>query len=719
MGGGSAIAGRTLTSKVRPADDGKVHTVTSTGIPAPSASPATDERTADSGQRRPASSRVRQGLDASGALLPAILVVFFSFQAGGFFADSTGVAAVGLAVLLALRATLGRRPFASFTVPVVVVAAALGFYATWILLSASWSNAPGRALLEFNRTLLYGFAFLACATFSWTPARLAWAVRALVLAIFVVCLVGWASRVAPDVVSLDAGSVRDRLAQPLTYWNTQGLIAALGIVFALHLASSPREPLLARALGAGAVPLLASTMYFTLSRGALLAVAVGICAYVVLYRSRGLLTTALAVVPATVVALLYSYDADRLVSDESLSAAAVIQGHTVARAVALCTVAAFLIALAAGRWLHGPLHRAALPPHARRPVRIAAAVALLAAVVVVPLALGAPDYASRQWDRFMTGNTLPGGDQRVRLLNPGNNGRLDHWRIALDEWEAHPLAGTGAGTFEHSWNKNRESEFNVRDGHSLYLENLSELGLVGLGLLVLALGTLGGTVLWHGQVRRRRREWTRDPSLYAVFCAAMLTWAVHAGLDWIWETPAVTVWVFALGGMMLAARVSPDAPSGPGRTARVAIGLGCLVLAAVPVQVVRSQTALDEAVTAFRAAPQDCPKAIDASLRSLDSIGSRAEPWEIIGYCDVGQRELNLAVEATRNAVRRDPASWTYRYAQALVQAAAGKDPRPAAREALRRNPRSQLARQAVRVFERSRPRSWPRLARRLQLPTS
>lgn len=669
--------------------------------------------------RQPLVARFGRWLDALGALIPAVLVLFFSFQAGGFFPGSTGVAAGALAVLLALRATLATRPFASFTAPVIVVATALALYGTWILLSASWSNAPGRALIEFDRTLLYGLAFVTCATLSWSPERLAWAVRALVLAIFVVCLVGWTSRVAPDVLSLKSDVALDRLSEPLTYWNTQGLIAALGAILAVHLASSAREPWAARALGAASVPLLASTLFFTFSRGAMLAATIGILAYLVLYRSRGLVIGLLAVLPPTAIALLYSYDADRLATVDSLDSAAIAQGHTVARAVVLCTLAALVISIAASRWLHRPLHRIALPPRARRPVRVAVALASLTILVAAALALGAPDYVSRQYDRFVTGDQTIVDDQRTRLLDSGNNGRLDHWRVAVDEWEAHPVSGSGAGTYEHSWNQSRQREFNVRDAHSLYLENLSELGLVGLGLLALALGVLGATVLWHGQVRPRRRERTLDVSLYAGFAAALIAWAVHAGLDWIWETPAVTVWLFALGGMMLASRAADDAPAGPRQSVRVAIGLGCLVLAVIPVQVVRSQTALDESVRAFQTSPQDCPRAIDASLRSLAAIGARSEPWEIIAYCDVGQGEEALAVEAARNAIRSDPGSWTYRYALALVQGAGGEDPRRAARQALDRNPRSQLARRAVEAFDRASPRRWPGIARTLQLPTS
>ena len=43
--------------------------------------------------------------------------------------------------------------------------------------------------------------------------------------------------------------------------------------------------------------------------------------------------------------------------------------------------------------------------------------------------------------------------------------------------------------------------------------------------------------------------------------------------------------------------------------------------------------------------------------------------------------------------MRRDPADWEYRYALALVRGAARRDPRPAAADALRLNPKQPEAR--------------------------
>jgi hypothetical protein len=84
----------------------------------------------------------------------------------------------------------------------------------------------------------------------------------------------------------------------------------------------------------------------------------------------------------------------------------------------------------------------------------------------------------------------------------------------------------------------------VRDAHSLYVEALSELGPVGLVLTVLLV-----IVPVAAAIRRRG-----DP-VVAVAGAAFVVFAVHAGLDWDWEMPVVT-----LSGLGCAAAVLADTP---------------------------------------------------------------------------------------------------------------------------------------------------------------
>jgi O-antigen ligase len=83
----------------------------------------------------------------------------------------------------------------------------------------------------------------------------------------------------------------------------------------------------------------------------------------------------------------------------------------------------------------------------------------------------------------------------------------------------------------------------VADAHSLYVETAGELGLIGL----VALGMLiAGIVISASRCMRA------DPALAAGALAAFVAWAVHAGLDWLWEMPAVSLVALALAALLVA-----------------------------------------------------------------------------------------------------------------------------------------------------------------------
>ena len=79
------------------------------------------------------------------------------------------------------------------------------------------------------------------------------------------------------------------------------------------------------------------------------------------------------------------------------------------------------------------------------------------------------------------------GDLNRRLLSASGNGRSDYWRVARTMVRDEPLLGTGAGSFEAHWFRERSVPFHARDAHNLYLETLAELGPVGLALLLATL----------------------------------------------------------------------------------------------------------------------------------------------------------------------------------------------------------------------------------------
>ena len=651
--------------------------------------------------------RVRPIAAVVPALIPGACVLLLAFQAGGFFPSSWAGLGFVAAVVLALRIVLVERPFAGFSAWSGVAAGALALFGIWILLSSGWSHAPGRALVEFSRLLTYLLILVICASLAPRESRLAWALRGLALAIGIICVAALITRLRPDIHS-NPGSGFGRLDYPITYWNGLAMLAGVGAILGLHLSASDREPWPVRVLAAGLPAIAVVTVYLTLSRGGIFASIFGMAIYLVLGFSRATPGALLAIVPTSVYAFVHAYDADLLVdNDKFSSAAALAQGRDVWSVLLLSVGAAIAIRAVALLLDRGV---AALPGPGRLPVpaRVAAAAAVVIAVVVVALAAGAPAYADRQLDAFL--NTTPeqtgSTDQRDRLTVFNNNGRVDHWNVALDSFRADELKGSGAGTFQNEWNRHRPAEFQVMDAHSLYIETLGEMGIVGIALLMTALLAIAIGLIW----RLRGPGRPAAAAVLAVFGA----WALHAGVDWDWELTSVSVWMFGVAGIALASPVPEGARRPMPRLLRLVAALAVLVLAISPAAMWRSQTQLADAGRAFERG--DCNTTIDAALDSLGAVGQRAEPWELIAFCDVRLGQPKLAIGAAEAAVRRDPDNWEYHYALALVRGAAREDPRKAAADALRLNPEQTEAKEAVKAFRTDRPAQWERRARKLPL---
>ena len=125
--------------------------------------------------------------------------------------------------------------------------------------------------------------------------------------------------------------------------------------------------------------------------------------------------------------------------------------------------------------------------------------------------------------------------------------RPEYWDTALDDARDDPFSGSGAGSFEEYWAEHGIPGVFVRDAHSLYLETLAELGVVGL-LLLLALIAAPLLALAEGRVG----------PVEAAAAGGFDAFLVHAGIDWDWEMPAVTL--TGLGG----ARSHCSLPPGTG-----------------------------------------------------------------------------------------------------------------------------------------------------------
>src|SRR3954468_17077275 len=76
------------------------------------------------------------------ALLPAGLVAYCAFDAGGYFPDTPGTVAAALLLVLALRIATVPRRFAGLGRAAAAGAAVLAALLVWTVTSALWSDAP-------------------------------------------------------------------------------------------------------------------------------------------------------------------------------------------------------------------------------------------------------------------------------------------------------------------------------------------------------------------------------------------------------------------------------------------------------------------------------------------------------------------------------------------------------------------------------------------------
>jgi hypothetical protein len=654
---------------------------------------STLERTAAAAQR--AGSAALLGL-------PGALVVFLAFNAGGFFPEAVAAVALILVLTIAARLIAAERPLAGFSRPLAVAAGTLGLYALWILLSATWSDSTWRALTEFDRALIYLLALLLYGSVPRHPDRTRWIVRGLAAGILAVCVSSLITRLLPDLWPIAPGFDASRLSFPITYWNSLGLLAAVGVILCFHLSTARSEPRPIRTLAAGAVPILATTVYFTLSRGAILVCIVGLIAYVAAARPKTIGSSLIACLPTSAIAIVVAYHADTLVSANATSAAAAHQGKHVAVAVALCSGGAALVRFLLASV--GP--RIPLP---RLSVSIRRAIVGFVAGIAVATAIGGaiaahlPHFVSTEYHGFVSqAPAAPPRDMRGRLTSASSTGRVRVWSVALnDGFAPSRLTGSGAGTFQLVWDRHRPRKYAapVEDAHSLYAESLGELGIVGLALIVATLAAL-----MFGLVARLRGP---NRTLYGALFAAALAWAIRAGIDWDWEMPVVTLWVFALGGAALATPVYRR--RGAGRLSpkmRAAAVAGCLALGVLPLLILVSQVRLDNATEAYLG-HDDCRSAISSARSSASLVSVRPEPYEIAGYCEAATGSASQAVRDMSAAVSRDPDNWTYRYGLAVVRAIDGRDPRPAVTQAERLNRWEPLVHDLASRLRTSDRRRW------------
>jgi hypothetical protein len=461
--------------------------------------------------------------------LPTIL----AFNAGGFFEGSRARAGIVVWVALAGALAWGFRLLPASRAGRLAVGGLL-LLAAWTTAAIAWAPLRDPAVTDAVAVWLYaGYLLLALAALRGPQLRIV--EPALAGGTVLVTGYALATRLLPTVVpSVRSGRAGARLDQPLTYWNALGLVAALGVVLLVRLASDETRPPRLRAIAAALAPVPGLALYLTFSRGSLLAAAVGLALLLVLeHRRRAVIVMVVCLGCIGVAAAATS----RFAAIDSLNGSTATQrteGLAVLAIVLICCGVAGL-----GAWL---VARGAADELRLRGLAGVAAAALAACAIVGGVVALTRDPAPPAVP--VRAGQLPTNRQRLGTLQTN---RLDYWRVAVRAFADKPLAGLGTHGFAVRWLKRRPIGESVQDVHSLYLETAVELGLVGLLALALFLG--GAAAVGAGLVRG-------SPAAVGPI-AACATFLVHAGLDWDWEMPAVSLIFVALVAWILLAEDQP------------------------------------------------------------------------------------------------------------------------------------------------------------------
>ena len=590
-------------------------------------------------------------------------IAIFGFASGGYYPTAWGWGALVALWLSATYLVIGAG-----TRPAPLALAMLGGLAllsAWTWLSLFWSDDVDQTVLEGQRTLLY-VAVAGALVLVVRRVDVEALLGGTLVGIFLPAGYGLLTRLFPDRIGVFEPLAGYRLQEPVGYWNGLGLFAAMGAALALGFAA--RGSLLARALAGAVLPVLLATTYFTFSRGAWLALGVGLVIAIAFDPRRlQLLVTGLVLAPASGLALWLASSQEALTRADAPAPAATDEGHRLALYLLALVGLSALSATAFGF----AERRVTLPRTA--PLAFAGALALVlvvASIVVFERHGGPHTIAQKGWDSFSARPPQDQTDLNQRLFSFSGSYRVDVWRIALDDYDDHRALGSGSGSYEHYWNAHRPFAHKVRDAHSLYLEMLAELGPLGLALLAVALG-----------VPLVAAFFSRGHPLVPAALAAYVAYLVHAGVDWDWEMPALTIAALTFGIGIVAAMGREDdrwLPS-PARWCAVAAALGLAAVAFVGLIGASALSASQDALDRGR-----WEKAEAEARKASRWWRWSPEPWQRLGEAQLGAGDTSAAATSFRRAVSKDRQDWLLWHELASVTD--GAESRRASAEAARLN---------------------------------
>ena len=450
-------------------------------------------------------------------------------------------------------------------------------------LSIVWSVQPDNSWQAANLTLSYLAAFAGAAAL----ARLGpghW--RALVWAIALVAVGLSAYALARKVFPVGSETL-GRIQTPLGYWNSIGLMGAIGIPPCLWIWSRRDSGPALRGLAVPALSILISVVVLSYSRSAAIAAVIAIGCWLV-FVPRRLSTASLIALGALGAAIISGWALSKpgLTGNNQPLSLRTSSGHTFGIVLLVCLVAFTAIGIAAARTT------VSLSDVARRRIGTALliGIALVPVAAVVALAAssrGLTGEISHAWNSLTNVNSVT-SDTASRFGSLGSSRPL-YWSEGIKVGEHALFKGVGALGFAIARTRYANELAYAVHAHSYVVQTFADLGLLGL---VLSLALL---VSWGVSAARAiawRTPWTslnaaqvgeREGLIALVL--VVVAFGVQSTIDWTWFFPGVAIPVLLCAGW-LSGRGPLSAPVGIAarRTsllARPAIAAGVTAIAAV------------------------------------------------------------------------------------------------------------------------------------------
>jgi O-antigen ligase len=608
-------------------------------------------------------------------LAPVALIGGLALAGGGF--DVSGRHIAGLAVWLVVVALLvfGAGSAVKPERPLYWAGGLIVCLSLLCAISSLWSGSVELSVIEADRVAVYLGFFLAAFLIAQTDERRQRFAEGLAIAAALVAILGLGSRLLPHLFNIAGAfdSGQPRLEYPLGYWNANGALFGIGVALLLWTSRRAASAAL-RWLSVAAIPISLLALYFTYSRGGLLALLVASGCLIALSRDRLWLLATLAIGVLGTVPAVLAVQARHSLADNVANQANVDQGVTVLL-VLLAGIAVSLLLFAALRWeerregrLSGRVLRISRNPTVLKGIALAGT--LLAVIAMVAI-------GGRAWEQFSSPDIQFPSDPKEHFVDVSGAGRYDFYETAVEAFEEEPILGHGAGTYQFSWEQLRSIELPVHDAHSVYLEAFAELGIVG-GLLVLG---LVGWLLWCAFAAwRAAAETQRDR--YAVLLATMLAFAVGAAFDWFWEIAGLGAVFFLAAGVVVAARCSQIASDPRHREdskaegRRFGLTVAAMALAWISAITLVGPLLVEREIDSIQSATarEDFGAAVDHAETARSIEPWAASPYVQLGLLSERQGDFGSAIVHFGHAIDREDRNWQWYYLRSRVEHEAGED---------------------------------------------